>query len=226
MIIKIACEGNTEKGLIALLRRIAPSGVHVEGRPFDGVNDLLDNIEELADNSFAEGTEYIFCLLDLPKVNNFPQVLLEQFKKDFIGKGKVREEVLVAKWTDLDIPIREDWLRRNLAATVLTNLDLERVTIHFAVHEVEAWMFADPETIKNILKVELPDGLNEPEEIDDKKPPSKILKDIAKEGSRRGYIKPVHGRKILANLNYELVMGKCPHFRELINEFRTITGQN
>jgi hypothetical protein len=226
VIIKVACEGLTEKGLRPLLERITPSNVHIETRSFTGVNNLLDSIRGFALESFGEGTDVVFWLVDLVRSENFPFKLKKAFEKQYNQSRETRKEELKALWNGLDIPSRERWLKSHLYSIFAPGISEEKLRLHFAVHDVEAWMIADRANTEQILKIDLSeyDG-KPPEEINDNKPPADVLREEALNGPTKSYIKTAHGKRILSNLNHDLVSKKCPHFKEFIEDIKAVSAQ-
>jgi len=84
---------------------------------------------------------------------------------------------------------------------------------HVAKWELEAWMFADVNTIEEKLKIDLGDYHSyNPEKIDDRTPPSRVL-EIACSQKRKHYSKIENNPSIFRKLSIDKVRLECQFFR-------------
>lgn len=97
---------------------------------------------------------------------------------------------------------------------------------HFAVHEIEAWLLADPRLFPTI---KLPDKCARPEEINFNEPPSKLLDRLFKERENRrryrGYDKITMASNLFPQLDPTLVYQKCPNFKLMMDEMLNMARQ-
>lgn len=91
---------------------------------------------------------------------------------------------------------------------------------HFAVHEIEAWLLAEPEKLPNkigeALKVTHPEAVNHDE------PPATLLKKLYKSKLKREYGKVNDGADILNRLDPAAVAERCPNLRLLLDDLMAL----
>jgi hypothetical protein len=108
------------------------------------------------------------------------------------------------------------------------DIDHPKFVPYLAVHEFEALLFAAPEEIAARLAQEgVADDLRtvksrftSPEEIDDKKPPSKCILTLLP-----GYRKPLHGPLITQAIGLQRIRAECGHFDEWLSKLERL-GQS
>lgn len=124
-------------------------------------------------------------------------------------------------------------VRKNILAKIETRFH-DRVEVHFAVQEIEAWMVADPEGFCSIYKRYSPVLLDDlkklvplghsPETVLDCNPkPAERLEGITK---RHGltYSKAIDGPKVLELVNPDIIAERCPHFKMFRESLREKIG--
>ncbi len=104
-----------------------------------------------------------------------------------------------------------------------------RVEIHFAVQEVEAWMIADPQGFCSIYRhtaekfiggiEKLAKGGSPEETIDCNPKPSELLRDEVRLFGY-SYRKSIEGPQALGAIDTEKVSSLCPHFRKFRDSLR------
>ena len=105
----------------------------------------------------------------------------------------------------------------------------ERVEIHFAVQELEAWMIADPQGFCSIYRKasekfigaieRLAKGGSPEETIDCNPKPSELLRSAVRT-FEYSYRKSIEGPQALGALDTEKVSTLCPHFKEFRDSLR------
>jgi hypothetical protein len=108
---------------------------------------------------------------------------------------------------------------------LLDQLEESRYRPHFAVHEVEAWILAQPEILDPKVRKKLPGKAEKPEEVNSNQPPAKLLDQIYSEVLNKGYKKVVGGTKLFAKLDPEVVYAKCPAFKLLADDLLSLCPQ-
>jgi hypothetical protein len=74
-----------------------------------------------------------------------------------------------------------------------------RFAQHFAVHEIEAWLLADPQNLPRDLRDALPG--KEPEAVNFNEPPGKLLEHLYREKLKRTYGKRLDGSNLFSRLD-------------------------
>lgn len=89
----------------------------------------------------------------------------------------------------------------------------------FAVHELEAWLLSDPSVFSHRDIQRAVRNLSmTPEAVNFERPPAKVLDEIYLRSTRYGYKKVTYGRQLFEKLDPEMVYGKCPHLRLMLDE--------
>ena len=87
----------------------------------------------------------------------------------------------------------------------------------FAVHELEAWLLSDssifPANIRTVVKT----LKREPEKINNKKPPAKLLNEIYRKQTGRNYKKVTQGKALFSKLDPNIAYNKCPYLKKLLD---------
>lgn len=96
-----------------------------------------------------------------------------------------------------------------------------RASVHFLVNMLEAYYFADPQVVRDVLGIELAEPEGDVEEIGH---PKNELKRLA-----RGFDEVIHGREIVSSLNLEQVLSNpqtCGSLRALVRWCMKKMGEN
>ena len=89
---------------------------------------------------------------------------------------------------------------------------------HFAVHETEAWLLADPAIHDRRVRASLSRYATHPEAVNDENPPSRVLEAIYRQHLKQRYQKRLHGGRLFQALDPDKVYACCPHFSRLIDD--------
>lgn len=89
---------------------------------------------------------------------------------------------------------------------------------HFAVHETEAWLLADPTILPDQVATALPGNCREPETVNFVDPPSKLLSRLYRSRLNVGYKKVTDGANLFQALDPGTAGSKCPHLQQLLND--------
>lgn len=91
---------------------------------------------------------------------------------------------------------------------------------HFATHETEAWLLADPSILPKAVASALPGQAAQPETVNFNEPPAKLLDRLYKAKEGRSYKKVIDGANLFAKLNPEnaLANGKCPSLQRVLED--------
>lgn len=100
----------------------------------------------------------------------------------------------------------------------------ERFVQHFAVHETEAWIFADPAILPAEVRSAVPGKAAQPEAINFEEPPSRLLTRLYRDRLKRRYQKIIDGAALLQRLSPDAVYKRCEHFRLLADDLLRIGG--
>lgn len=87
----------------------------------------------------------------------------------------------------------------------------------FAVHELEAWILADPELLPRPVANALPGSVINPEIVNNTQPPAKLLEALYDEKAKAVYKKVTNGSELFSKLDPHKVHAKCPNFRAIAN---------
>jgi len=96
---------------------------------------------------------------------------------------------------------------------------------YFAVHETEAWLLSNPDLFPKIIKNAFPGKVQNPEEVNFDKPPSKLLGELYREKTKRTYKKVAHGKELFDKLDPDVAYQKCPYLRELFDDMLKIAKE-
>ncbi|HVA79697.1 MAG TPA: DUF4276 family protein [Candidatus Binataceae bacterium] len=92
-----------------------------------------------------------------------------------------------------------------------------RFTQYFAVHEIEALLFSDPEIFPTELRKSV-QAFKHPEEINFDKPPAVRLEKLYREKIKETYKKVTEGYDLFGKLDPEIVCARCPYFKRLLDD--------
>jgi len=189
------CEGKTEKlGLPKLLKRwLDPrlsKPVGIKPVKFTGWNDLYSEAEKKAKLRLKEPDIIaVIAILDLYGPTIYPSHKTSSEERYDWGKQHIEERVGHLKFHQF-----------------------------FAVHEVEAWLLAQPQIFPSEVSKRLPARVAAPETVNFDEPPCVLLQRLYREKTRRTYKKTTHGVELFGVLDPETVRTKCPRFAEMLDE--------
>lgn len=195
----IFCEGHTERAVMGdlLARWLNPRVTRKVGFKrvrFDGWQQLVKDTPLKAAMHLEEPDILgVVSLLDLYGPTFYPTHLSGPEERRIWGMAEMRRRV-----------------------------NHERYRHHFAVHEVEAWLLAQPDILPPQVKNKLPGKAAQPETVNFHEPPAKLLHRLYREALHKDYKKIVEGTRLFSGLNPELVYRKCPAFRALADDLRTL----
>jgi hypothetical protein len=89
---------------------------------------------------------------------------------------------------------------------------------HFAVHETEAWILAEPKRLPGAVSKALPGKCNQPESVNFNEPPAMLLERLYKEKLGKSYKKVIDGANLFADLSPEVAQAKCPYLSRLLQD--------
>jgi hypothetical protein len=113
---------------------------------------------------------------------------------------------------------RYDWAKSWLEARV----GHPRFHQHFAVHETEAWLLADPTRLPAPVEQSLPGKCARPESVNFNEPPAKLLERLYKEKLGRPYKKLIDGANLFAKLSPDVAQAKCPYLGRLLQDMLSL----
>jgi hypothetical protein len=85
----------------------------------------------------------------------------------------------------------------------------DRFVQHFAVHETEAWIFADPTVLPTEIRSGIPGKASNPEAINFDEPPSRLLARLYRDRLGRRYQKLIDGVPMLQRISPDVVYKGC-----------------
>jgi hypothetical protein len=153
-------------------------------------------------------------------------------KADFYlrGAGKSPDIVAVVSLMDLYGPDiypahlnsakeRLEWAKSRLEKEVVRH---ERFRQYFAVHELEAWLFSQPDIFPAEIRKEIHALSTNPEGVNFDAPPKKRLHSIYDHRLKRRYQPRVDGAKLFRKLAPQALKSKCPIFTAMIEELAAL----
>jgi len=136
--------------------------------------------------------------------------------------------VAVFALRDLDAPASQAENRISaLGTTVREALSLEqcsRFHAHVAIPQIEAWLLADGNALREVLRTQTDCSLARPEESAGGKPPKEILDELFHKYLDRAYQPTKHGRLIAGAADPGVVAHRCPSFRAFANDLLGCVG--
>jgi len=113
---------------------------------------------------------------------------------------------------------RYEWAKTRLEQDVAH----PRFRQHFAVHETEAWLLAEPKILPGAVSKALPGKCHQPESVNFNEPPAKLLERLYKEKLGRPYKKLIDGANLFADLSPDVAQDRCPYLRQLLQDMLTL----
>lgn len=95
---------------------------------------------------------------------------------------------------------------------------------HFAVHETEALLFADPTIHPPEVRKSL--SRRPPEEINFDEPPSRLLTKLYQEKAGRNYKKTIDGTRLFSRLDPDRAHAACPHLAAMLDEMLNLASSS
>jgi hypothetical protein len=96
---------------------------------------------------------------------------------------------------------------------------------HFAVHETEAWLLADPEVLPREVCKALPAKISRPETINFNEPPASLLNRTYRERLGKGYRKAIDGPNLFQSLSPDRAYEKCPALKALLDDMLSLAQE-
>jgi Domain of unknown function (DUF4276) len=109
---------------------------------------------------------------------------------------------------------RYKWAKRQIEKTV----NHPRFHQYLVVHDVEAWLLAEPDNLPPAVKTALPGGCVRPETVDFDEPPAYLLDRLYREKLGRPYRKVTDGAELFAALPPDVAGSKCPFLQTLLDD--------
>ncbi|MGZ5474233.1 MAG: DUF4276 family protein [Thermoanaerobaculia bacterium] len=92
----------------------------------------------------------------------------------------------------------------------------DRFVQHFAVHETEAWILAEPTVLPPDIRSAIP--RKDPETVNFDEAPSRLLARLYRDRLKRRYQKLIDGVPMLQRVSPDIVYERCEHFRLLADD--------
>jgi len=109
---------------------------------------------------------------------------------------------------------RYAWAKRHIERTV----NHSRFRQYLAIHDVEAWLLAEPDNLPPAVKSALPGGCMQPETVNFYEPPAYLLDRLYRQRLGRPYRKVTDGAELFAALPPNVARTKCPSLQTLLDE--------
>jgi hypothetical protein len=113
---------------------------------------------------------------------------------------------------------RYAWAKETLERSV----DHPKFRQHFAVHETEAWLLADPAILPRQVMRALPGRSEWPETVNFDEPPAKLLERLYREKKMGEYRKLIDGRILFRKLSPDRAYEKCPYLKALLDDMLSL----
>ena len=101
---------------------------------------------------------------------------------------------------------------------IIKQVNRKRFRMYFAVHEVEAWLLAQPNLFRQEISTKLPGSVQQPETVNFDTPPSKLLGKLYSQHLKKDYNKVVFGYELFRMLDPNVVYEKCPYFAKMMDD--------
>ncbi|MFZ1058443.1 MAG: DUF4276 family protein [Candidatus Rokuibacteriota bacterium] len=109
---------------------------------------------------------------------------------------------------------RYEWAKKHLEDRVAH----PQFRQHFAVHETEAWLMADPAILPVQVGRALPGNCATPETVNFIEPPSKLLDRLYRSRLNIAYKKVTDGANLFQDLDPTVAYGRCPYLKQLLDD--------
>lgn len=116
---------------------------------------------------------------------------------------------------------RYAWAREHLESKVRH----PRFRQHFAVHETEAWLLAEPGLLPKAVSTALPGRCARPETVNFNEPPAKLLERLYREKLQRNYKKVTDGANFFEKILPDAAVAKCPYLGKLLADMHALVIQ-
>ena len=198
-------EGHTEKGALAdffkrWLDPRLPQRVGIKPVRFEGWRNYDDEIAKKAHLNLSgkAGADVIagIGLLDLYGPDLYPPDKTGADERRIWGKAHLEKRVAHPKFRQ-----------------------------HFAVHETEAWLLADPQILPRKVKESLPGRSAQPESVNFDEPPAKLLERLYRDRLKRSYKKVADGADLFATLSPDRAYERCPYLKLLLDDMLALAKQ-
>lgn len=199
MVVKLYCEGPTERGIRDFLTpqlEQKKKGLGLRVGSFGGIGTLLQKIGRATQISLDQGAHAVFCLIDL------------------------RQEAITVP-SGLAIGERVERVRDALIERIDPGYRA-RFYPHVAVYETEAWILADEGPLAKRLRDSSIGPWPYPEVVNDEKPPSVVIDGLFLRSKGSRYRKVKDGVPLLKALDFKKVYSKCPFFRKFVDELMAL----
>ena len=121
--------------------------------------------------------------------------------------------------TVTSIQDRIEWGSRHFESQVGDS----RFRMFFAVHELEAWLLADPSVFPPAVSAALPAAASaQPESVNFRRPPAKLMDEIYTRTTGRAYKKVTYGKRLFAGVDVHTARDKCPALTTLLDAMKGI----
>lgn len=112
--------------------------------------------------------------------------------------------------------------RRSAIASIEQQVRHPRFTMHFAVHETEAWLLSQPGIFPVDVRAAIERHASRPEAVNGSEPPSVVLNAIYRRALDRKYRKVVDGTELFKRLDPERARTCCPALDGLLQSMLTL----
>ncbi len=113
---------------------------------------------------------------------------------------------------------RYSWAKQELEKTV----NHAKFRQHFAVHETEAWLLADPGILPSPVGDALPGNCAQPETVNFVEPPAKLLDRLYRLKLNAAYKKVTDGANLFQALAPDAPYAKCPYLKQLLDDMLSL----
>ncbi len=185
-------------------------------------------------------------LPEFPTPHNFHGCgsLLKEIGKSaagFLGRSDADEPVAAIGIADLKDPIDHSFFPANVTTVgdrydygvsrIQEQVGDPRFRMYFSVHELEAWLLAQPALLPPEIQPALDEIAADPEEVNFDEPPGRLLERLFREAVNRRelrhpYRKMKHGVRFFRQLDPEIAYGKCPYLSRMLDDVLALAGQS
>lgn len=117
---------------------------------------------------------------------------------------------------------RRTWAKAHLEQRVAH----PRFRQHFAVHELEAWILAQPEILPREVRASLPGRSAQPELVNFNEPPAKLLERLYRDRLKKSYKKIIDGVGLFRSLSPGRAYERCPSLKLLLDDMLDLAKQS